>query len=91
MRPISATASDAVWRELDHEREKVLPRGPAAEPELEEEPIPVLDLPIPVAAPSAPVTFGIHLLDPSPSTKKGKKTAMWPTATETNMQLNLFE
>jgi hypothetical protein len=84
-------SADAVWRELDHEREIVLPRGPAAEPEIEEEPIPALDLPIPAAAPSAPVTFGIHLLDPSPSTKKGKKTAMWPTATEINVQLNLFE
>ena len=84
-------SADAVWRELDHEREKVLPRGAAAEPEPEEEPTPVLDLPIPAAAPSAPVTFGIHLLDPSPSTKKRKKAAVWPTATETNVQLSLFE
>ena len=31
-------SADAVWRELDHEREKVLPRSAAAEPEPEEEP-----------------------------------------------------
>jgi hypothetical protein len=84
-------SANAVWRELDHEREKVLPRGSAAEPEPEDESTPVLDLPIPAAAPSAPVTFGIHLLDPSPSTKKRKKAAVWPTATETNVQLSLFE
>jgi hypothetical protein len=69
-------SADAVWRELDHEREKALPRGAAAEPEPEEEPPSVLDLPMPVAEPSAPVTFGIHLLDPSPSAKKRKKAAM---------------
>jgi hypothetical protein len=84
-------SADAVWRELDHEREKVLPRGAAGKPEPEEESAPVLNLSIPAAAPSAPVTFGIHLSDPSPSTKKRKKAAMWPTATETNVQLSLFE
>ena len=84
-------SANAVWRELDHEREKVLPRGAAAEPEPEEEPTAVLDLPMPAAAPSAPVTFGIHLLDSSPSAKKRKKAAMWPTATDTNVQLSLFE
>ena len=84
-------SADAVWRKLDHEREKGLPRGAVAEPEPEEEPTPLLDLPIPAAAPSAPVTFGIHLLDPNASTKKRKKAAMWPTATETNVQLSLFE
>ena len=31
-------SADAVWRELDHEREKVLPRRAAAEPEPEEDP-----------------------------------------------------
>jgi hypothetical protein len=51
-------SADAVWRELDHERDKVLPRPTLAEPLPAEEPAPVLDLPIPIAAPSVPATFG---------------------------------
>jgi len=82
-------SADAVWRELGDEREKVQPR--AAEPEPEEEPASVLDLPIPVNAPQAPMPFGIHLTEPSPSIKKRKKAALWPTASETNVQLSLFD
>jgi hypothetical protein len=82
-------SADAVWRELGDEREKVQPR--AAEPEPEEEPASVLDLPMPVNAPQVPMTFGIHLTEPSPSIKKRKKAALWPTATETNVQLSLFD
>ena len=33
----------------------------------------------------------IHLLDPSSPPKKRKKTALWPTACETNVQLSLFD
>jgi hypothetical protein len=84
-------SADAVWRELDHEREKVLPRPVAAEPEAEEEPDPVLDLPLPNEAPATPLTFGIHLLESSPPAKKRKKAALWPTATEANVQLSLFD
>jgi hypothetical protein len=83
--------ADAVWRELDQEREKVQPRPAAAEPEPEEEPALVFELPMPVATPSVPVTFGIRLMEPSPSAKKRKKAAVWPTATETNVQLSLFD
>jgi len=81
-------SADAVWRELDNEREKVQPRTPAVDTEFEEEPNPVLDLPVVSAAEPAPTPFGIHLIDPS---KKRKKTALWPTATETNVQLSLFD
>ena len=84
-------SADAVWRELDHERERVLPRLTAAEPVPEEEPAPVLDLPMPLATPPAPVAFGIHLPESSPSTKKRKKAELWPTATEINAQLSLFD
>ena len=38
-------SADAVWRELDHEREKVLPRPAAVEPESEEESDLAPDLP----------------------------------------------
>jgi len=80
-------SADAVWRDLGHEREKVLPRPAAAEPESEEE----SDLPGLIAAEPAPMPFGIHLLDPSSPPKKRKKTALWPTAAETNVQLSLFD
>ncbi len=83
--------ADAVWRELDREREKVLPRPTAAESELEEEPVPVLGPPVPLTTTATPLTFGIRLLEPIPTTKKRKRPALWPTATETNAQLSLFE
>ena len=51
-------SADAVWREFDHEREKVQPRPPAVEPEFEEEPDPVLDLPVVSAAEPAPSLYG---------------------------------
>jgi hypothetical protein len=86
-------SADAVWRELDREREKVLPRvaDAAAEPELEEEATLVLDLPVSTTTPATPLTFGIRLLESSPSTRKRKKAVVWPTATERNAQLSLFE
>jgi len=84
-------SADAVWRDLGHEREKVLPRPAAAELESEEEFTAVLDLPGVIAAEPAPVPFGIHLLEPSASIKKRKKAALWPTASETNVQLSLFD
>ena len=89
-------SADAVWRELDHEREKVQPRPAAVEPEFEEEPDPVLDLsigdlPVVAAAEPAPTPFGIHLIEPNQPSKRRKKTAIWPTATETNVQLSLFD
>jgi hypothetical protein len=84
-------SADAVWRDLGHEREKVLPRPAAAELESEEEFTAVLDLPGVIAAEPAPAPFGIHLLEPNPSIKKRKKTALWPTASETNVQLSLFD
>src|SRR5271170_2558375 len=84
-------SADAIWRELDHEREKVQPRPAAAEPEREEEPAPVLGPPAPMTATTTPLTFGIRLLEASPSAKKRKRPAVWPTATKTNTQLSLFE
>ena len=84
-------SADAVWRELGDEREKVLPRPAEAEPELEEESLPALDLPAVIPAQTAPAPFGIRLLEPSPSTKKRKKAGPWPTANETSVQLSLFD
>ena len=83
-------SADAVWRELDREREKVLPRFVTEEPE-DEESAPVLDPPAPLTTTATPLTFGIRLLEPIPTTKKRKRPALWPTATETTAQLSLFE
>lgn len=84
-------SADAVWRELDQEREKVQPRLASTEPEPEDEPAPVFDLPVASSASPAPTAFGIRLTEPTPSTKKRRKTALWPTASETNAQLSLFD
>jgi hypothetical protein len=84
-------SADAVWRELGGEREKVLPRPAAVKPEPEDESVPVLDIPTTLPAPPAPTTFGIRLLEPGPSTRKRKKPTLWPTASETDVQLSLFD
>ena len=84
-------SADAVWRELDHEREKVQPRHAAVQPEFEGESAPVLDLPVVLAAEQAPTPFGIHLIEPDLPSKRRKKNTLWPTATETNVQLSLFD
>ncbi len=81
-------SADAIWRELDHERDKAQPRPAAAEPDPQEELVPGFDSPSLIAAPPVPV--GIHLIGPSPSARTRKKAALWPTAGETSVQLNLF-
>jgi hypothetical protein len=81
-------SADAVWRELDQEREKIQPRPGAVEPEPEAEPAPSLHLPTPQPVPT---TFGIHLTEPPSALKKRKKAALWPTAKEANAQLSLFD
>ena len=80
-----------MWRDLGHEREKVLPRPAAVEPESEQESDLAPDLPSLIAAESTPTPFGIHLIEPNQPSKKRKKAAIWPTATETNVQLSLFD
>lgn len=83
-------SADAVWRELDQEREKTQPRSAAvAGSETKEDSAPVLELPALPAAELVPMTFGMDLAEPS-ATKKRKKP-LWPTATETNAQLSLFD
>jgi hypothetical protein len=81
-------SADAIWRDLDREREKVLPQPAAAS--VEEEPRPSLDLPIADAPDLLPLAAGIHLVDPPPTAKKRTKQSLWPTATEPAVQLSLF-
>jgi hypothetical protein len=84
-------SADAVWRDLGHERDKVLPRPSAEEPVPTELSPSAPDLPGLIETEPAPAPFGIHLLDPSLPPKKRKKNALWPTAIETNVQLGLFD
>jgi 8-oxo-dGTP pyrophosphatase MutT (NUDIX family) len=90
-------SADAIWRELDHEREKFQPPPVTAarsdlrqevQPELsaetESEPIPTLDFVTP-----PPAVFGIHLVEPDPEAKKRKKKVPWPNAGQ-DVQLKLF-
>ncbi len=84
-------SADAVWRDLGHEREKVLPRPVAVEPESEDHSASALDPPGLIATDPVPTPFGIHLIDANLSSKKRKKDAIWPSATETNVQLSLFD
>jgi len=83
--------ANAVWRELDAEREKVQPRPAAVESEFEEDSAPILELPVAPAAQPVPLTFGMHLMEPTPKEKKRKRTPVWPTATEQRTQLSLFD
>src|SRR6204780_1958889 len=57
-------SADAIWRDLGHEREKVLPRPTSLEPETEEESDLTPDLPGLIAAEPSPTPFGIHLIEP---------------------------
>ena len=82
-------SADAVWRELDHERGKLQPRPCVVELE-EEQSAAVFDFATPIATETLPLTFGIHLTEP-PAAKKSKRAKLWPTATETNLQLSLFD
>lgn len=84
-------SADAIWREVGGERKKMLPRPPAAEAQSEEEADPALEPAVAIAGSPVPAPFGMNLLDPAPSAKKRKKTTLWPTASETHVQLSLFD
>jgi len=81
-------SADQMWRELEREREKVLPQ-PAAE-RGEEVPPPSLDPQIAAAQELFPVGNGIHIVDPTTVIEKRTKRSLWPTTTEAAVQLNLF-
>jgi len=81
-------SADAIWRELDQEREKVQPRPVVAEPE--QEPSPVLDPPDAIAPQPLPVWAGLHLVEPDVTAKKRRKVPLWPTVKEEEAQLSLF-
>jgi hypothetical protein len=84
-------SADQMWRELERERERVLPQPAAAEPESDKEPDLARGLPGFIAADPTAAPVGIHLIEPNLPSKKRKQAALWPTATETNVQLSLFD
>ena len=83
-------SADAVWRDLGHEREKVLPRPTSVEPETEEVSDLAPDLPGLITAEPVPAPFGVSLIEPNLPSKKRKKAVLWPTANKEDAQLSLF-
>ena len=81
-------SADAIWRELDHEREKTQPRPEVTE--AEQEPSSALDLPLVASLDPVPVSTGIHLVEPPVTAKKRNKASLWPTAIQDDAQLKLF-
>ena len=82
-------SADAIWRDLDRERERVLPRT-AVDDAVDQEPSPGSDWVVPVLSAPVPVPLGIHLVETLSPGKKRKKLSVWPTAADTDAQLKLF-
>jgi hypothetical protein len=81
-------SADAAWRELDRERERVLPQAPAAQ--IEEDENPVFDLSA-AEPPDLPADrAGIHFVEPPAAVRIRKKPSPWSTSTEPAVQLSLF-
>ncbi|HLH36432.1 MAG TPA: DEAD/DEAH box helicase [Alloacidobacterium sp.] len=84
-------SADAVWRDLDKERAKTQPRSAVAvESESEDDPTLVLEVPVMPASQPVPTMFGVDLIK-TKTADRPKKTTLWPTSTEANLQLNLFD
>jgi hypothetical protein len=80
--------ADAAWRELERERERVLPQPPALK--VEEDDNPVLDLSVTELIGPPAERAGIHLVEPPASVKVRKKSSPWSTDTGQAVQLSLF-
>ncbi len=80
--------ADAEWRELERERERVLPQPPALK--AEEDDNPVFDLSVTEPIGPAVERAGIHLVEPPASVKVRKKSSPWSTGTGPAVQLSLF-
>jgi hypothetical protein len=81
-------SADQMWRELERERERVLPQPPAVKVEDEDNPVFDLSVTDPVGLP--PERAGIHLIEPPAGVKVRKKSSPWSTGTEPAVQLSLF-
>ncbi len=84
-------SADAVWRDLDKEREKIQPQiAVVVESEPEEGSASMLELSGQPSSEPVTITFGLDLIEPAVAGKR-KKTTLWPKETETNVQLSLFD
>jgi hypothetical protein len=81
-------SADQMWRELERERERVLPQPPALK--VEEDDNPVFDLSATDPIGPSDERTGIHLVDPQASAKVRKKSSPWSTGTGPAVQLSLF-
>ena len=81
-------SADKLWRELDRERERVLPQPPTAQ--VEEDLNPVLDLSTPEPTDSPADRASIHLVEPPVGVRVRKKPSPWSTDSEPAVQLSLF-
>jgi len=81
-------SADQMWRELERERERVLPQAPALI--LAEDDNPILDLSVTEPLGPAVERAGIHLVDPPASVKVRKMSSPWSTDTGQAVQLSLF-
>jgi hypothetical protein len=82
-------SADQMWRELERERERVLPQPLAAQ--VEEDLTPVLDLSAAEPTDSSTEQAGIHLLEPPVGVRVRKKPLPWSTDSEPAVQLSLFD
>jgi hypothetical protein len=81
-------SADQMWRELERERERVLPQPPVLK--VAEDDNPVFDLSVTEPIGPAAERAGIHLVDPPTSAKVRKKPSPWSTGSEPAVQLSLF-
>jgi SNF2 family DNA or RNA helicase len=81
-------SADQMWRELERERERVLPQPPALK--VAEDNNPVFDLSVTEQIGPATKRAEIHLVDPPAGTKVRKKSSPWSTGSEPAVQLSLF-
>jgi hypothetical protein len=81
-------SADQMWRELERERERVLPQAPAAQAEEDENP--ALDLSTADSTDSPEERAGIHLIEPPAGVRVRKKPSPWSTDSEPAVQLSLF-
>ena len=81
-------SADQMWRELERERERVLPQPPSVK--VEEDDSPVFGLS--ATEPNGPSDerTGIHLVDPPTVVTVRKKSLPWSKGTEPAVQLSLF-
>jgi hypothetical protein len=80
--------ADAAWRELERERDRVLPQPPALKAEEDDNPVLDLSTTEPIGPPTE--RAGIHLVDPPAGAKVRKKSSPWSTGSEPAVQLSLF-